>query len=481
MDEQAKQAEIERLTQIIREGTHDEALAAVHELREKGWLTDGSLKGADMRGAFLMEADLTEAELREADLSGAYLSNSILRNATLIGAKLRGTSLYKASIQWADLSETDLQKAVLNSAILLKANLHGARLIGADLSEAKLFKVNLSGASLHGASLSLAGLGEANMQKAILSETDLTEATLQGADLRGAKLRGANLYGTRLDRANLSGASLHMANLRETSLREANLHGAYLQGAYLSGANLEGVDFTRVTCGDTVFDDIDLSLTTGLKTIEHRGPSGITTRTLYRSRGQIPEVFLRGCGVPEIMITYLPALMEKAFDFYSCFISYSHADEDKQFAKRLYDKLQGEGIRCWLDEHELLPGDDIFQEVDRGIRYWDKVLLCCSEQSLTSWWVDNEIKTAFEKEQRIMKDTDRDLGGQRILALIPLDLDGYLLSDDYRSGMKTQLQSRLAADFTSWKDHDVFESAVQQVIKALRTKDGKPPPPEPKL
>ncbi len=44
-------------------------------------------------------------------------------------------------------------------------------------------------------------------------------------------------------------------------------------------------------------------------------------------------------------------------EFYSCFVSYSHAD--KSFARRLYDTLQGRGIRCWLDEHELLPGDDI--------------------------------------------------------------------------------------------------------------------------
>jgi hypothetical protein len=29
----------------------------------------------------------------------------------------------------------------------------------------------------------------------------------------------------------------------------------------------------------------------------------------------------------------------------------------------------------------MLPGDDIYEQVDRGIRLWDKVLLCCSRHS----------------------------------------------------------------------------------------------------
>jgi TIR domain len=59
--------------------------------------------------------------------------------------------------------------------------------------------------------------------------------------------------------------------------------------------------------------------------------------------------------------------------FYSCFISYDHTD--KSFASRVHDTLQGRGIRCWLDEKQMLPGDDIYEQVDRGIRLWDKILL----------------------------------------------------------------------------------------------------------
>jgi hypothetical protein len=46
-----------------------------------------------------------------------------------------------------------------------------------------------------------------------------------------------------------------------------------------------------------------------------------------------------------------------------------------------------------------LPGQKVHDEIDRGIRLWDKVLLCCSKASLSSWWVDKEVGHAFEKER----------------------------------------------------------------------------------
>ena len=91
----------------------------------------------------------------------------------------------------------------------------------------------------------------------------------------------------------------------------------------------------------------------GLETVQHHGPSTIGIDTLYRSHGNIPEVFLRGAGVPEDFITYMKSLVGRPFEFYSCFISYNHTDQS--FARRLHDQLQGRGIRCWLDEHQMLP------------------------------------------------------------------------------------------------------------------------------
>jgi hypothetical protein len=216
-----------------------------------------------------------------------------------------------------------------------------------------------------------------------LSRADLHDVDCPGANLAGANLARANplraqLLDVDFSRANLAGAHLFKADLSGADLSRANLAAANLAEANLTEANL-----TEAEIGWTIFGSVDLRTVRGLDTLEHDGSSTIGIDTLYRSQGNIPEVFLRGAGVPEDFIPYIKSLVGSPFEYYSCFISYNRTD--KAFARRLHDQLQGRGIRCWLDEHQMRPGDDIYEEIDRGIRFWDKVLWCCSQASLTSW------------------------------------------------------------------------------------------------
>ena len=146
------------------------------------------------------------------------------------------------------------------------------------------------------------------------------------------------------------------ADLAGAQLSRAHLAKADLSMAYLARAHFTGAYFTKASIGWTIFVDVDLSTVRGLETVRHGGPSTIGIDTLYRSQGNISEVFLRGAGVPDDMITYIKSLVGQPFQYYSCFISYSSRDD--ALAQRLHADLQDKGVRCWFAPEDLKIGDE---------------------------------------------------------------------------------------------------------------------------
>ena len=76
---------------LIRElGSEERAISsnALVEIREKGWLTDGSLKNANLLNCNLSNQDLTGADLENAKLNNAELSNTTLKNVNFSKANL---------------------------------------------------------------------------------------------------------------------------------------------------------------------------------------------------------------------------------------------------------------------------------------------------------------------------------------------------------------------------------------------------------
>jgi hypothetical protein len=104
-----------------------------------------------------------------------------------------------------------------------------------------------------------------------------------------------------------------------------------------------------------------------LEACTHLGPSIIDHRTLEKS-SPLPLSFLRGVGLPDRLIEYLPSISNQAFQYYSCFISYSTKDQD--FAHRIHADLQNNGVRCWFAPHDIMGGKKIHEQVEEAIKMY---------------------------------------------------------------------------------------------------------------
>ena len=95
------------------------------------------------------------------------------------------------------------------------------------------------------------------------------------------------------------------------------------------------------------------------------------------------------------------------------FLCHSHGD--KQSVRSLYEKLLTEGIDPWLDEENLLPGQDWEREIKKAVGNNDVVIVCLSKVSINkAGFVQKEIKFALDEADKQPEGT---------IFIIPLKLE----------------------------------------------------------
>jgi hypothetical protein len=254
------------------------------------------------------------------------------------------------------------------------------------------------------------------------------------------------------------------ANLSGADLSGADLSGADLEGAFLRAAKLSGADLSDAECWGTVFAFVDLSVVRGLDSVIHTGPSTIGTETLFLSAGKIPEEFLRGCGVPDALIKYLPALIGsmEPIQFYSCFIS--HSSKDQAFADRLHSRMVQEKLRVWYAPEDMRGGRKSVEQIDQAIRVHDKLLLVLSTASMASDWVMHELRRALEREKR-----------EKRQVLFPIGLAPWkdiktwtAFNSDLGADLAERVREYHIPSFARWKNQDDFEEAFADLLRDLR-------------
>jgi len=247
-----------------------------------------------------------------------------------------------------------------------------------------------------------------------LSGYELNSVDQSGADLRGVNLSQASLSGANLSDTNLSETNLSRANLESANLSLAKLDGAKLNAAILSGTDLSDANLNNILFGSTTFQHLDFRTTKGLATIHHLGPSPIHLPSIQLPQDGSTLHFLRGVGLTNAQIDLWRTETMDPIQYYSVFITYN--SNDIILARRLHADLQASGVRCWFAPEDLKIGDKIRPRINEAIHLQDKLLLLLSEHSIASTWVENEVETALEKEDR-----------QKREVLFPVRLDDAVL------------------------------------------------------
>lgn len=333
--------------------------------------------------------------------------------------------------------------------------------------------VDLQGQALQGLELSGCSFRRANMQNVEFGPVHFRQCDFSQSDLRGCTMPRLTVFeDSRLDSANMNGALLVNTQFLRTALNNASfsrtqLHGVTFQMCELGrswfgesridNVRFDGSDLSNAFIGGAIFVDSDLTAVADARSLRFGNTHVVVDwRTVCRSLTAVRLAsFLYATGMPDGVITYLlssaKAEVNSVWSMYqSTFISYGAPDE--VFARRLRDELHRNGVRTFFFPTDAVPGRKLHEVMRDGVNRFDRVILICSQASLSRPGVLNEIQEALAREARD--------GGKSYL--IPITLDGFLF--EWRHPLAQPLRDRVVADFRAIDAS--FQSAATDAYSA---------------
>jgi uncharacterized protein YjbI with pentapeptide repeats len=296
-------------------------------------------------------------------------------------------------------------------------------------------------------------------EKPDLSEVTLEDFSLKGYDLVSANFSGADLSdvgfeNTLCDGCSFENASIVNGTFINAELTTCNFRNALIADCTFNACTFDQSDLTDADLSWNTFVDLSLQSVLGLDAIDENSfTNSIGIDTFFKSGG-LPESFLRKSGVPDEFIQYASSLVGKAIEYYSCFLSYSSKDDD--FTRRLYNDLLGKKVRTWFAPEDLKIGEKFRSRIDESIRIHDKLVIILSANSANSDWVETEVESALEREQKEGKD---------VLFPIAIDEEGFTSNQPWAADIR---RKRHIGDFRKWKSHDDYTAAFDRLVRDLK-------------
>ena len=71
----------------------------------------------------------------------------------------------------------------------------------------------------------------------------------------------------------------------------------------------------------------------------------------------------------------------------------SHSAKDKPIVRDVAERLRKDGLRVWLDEWMLKPGDHVQAKIEEGLEQSRVLVLCMSANAFGSDWAQLEAGT----------------------------------------------------------------------------------------
>ncbi|MBO7702998.1 MAG: TIR domain-containing protein [Solobacterium sp.] len=123
------------------------------------------------------------------------------------------------------------------------------------------------------------------------------------------------------------------------------------------------------------------------------------------------------------------------------FISYK--SDEEEYAKRVRDVLEQNGISCWMAPDSIPVGSNYMKQIPQAIENCKAMIVLVSEKSQHSTWVKNEFSQAVSKDKLV----------------IPYVIQDCPLEDEFAFSMSTMQQ------VFAWKDE---EAALQRIVRDIR-------------
>ncbi|WP_371501750.1 toll/interleukin-1 receptor domain-containing protein [Kitasatospora sp. NBC_00374] len=299
------------------------------------------------------------------------------------------------------------------------------------------------------------------------------EARFLDCDLEKAAFGTADFFRAEFDGGTFGG------NWHDAFFVQARFHRVTFLGSVFAGAHF---GFTVFAAATFVACTLDPVVVAGLCRIDERTVANsfiLNSRALDAARDRFQDEgaardFTRGLAELErflLAVGAAPGTVRAYRDSArgggepappTVFISYSSRDE--QFATRLHELLEANGVDTWFAPHDIRGGRTILEQITEEIRRRGKLILILSEASMASGWVATEIGRAVSAE--------RETGTRKLfpIRIVPHGrlLDWELFDADAGYDVARKIREYHIPDFSSAPDGLELEQAVSRLVRDLR-------------